>query len=92
MTVPATVRVPAYGPPDPVALLRASVDHLYPDCPLLRRICRGREPRLLKGIALVQGGRTEEWGGDGLVDPLGTDICGLCQRWWRARHREAVGA
>jgi hypothetical protein len=64
--------VPAYGPPDPEALLSALVDHLLPECPLLQRTCRGREPRLLQGI----------------VDPLGTDICGWCRRVWLARNRE----
>lgn len=55
-------------------------DHLFEDCPARRRSL----PRM------------REWGGPdgqgrGLVDPLGTDICGWCQRVWRARNPAARG-
>ena len=81
--------VPAYAPPG-VLVLHASVDHLYPSCPLLRRLCRGQEPRRLGGVArlLLGGEEVDHYVEPAGVDPLGTDICRLCQRWWIARQRK----
>jgi hypothetical protein len=83
------VNVHAYGPPGEL-LNNALVDHLYPNCPALRRQCRGQEPQRLSGILalVVDGVEQEEWRNpDGLVDPEGTDICGWCRRVWRTRQR-----
>jgi hypothetical protein len=50
-------------------------DHLYPDCPSIAAIkhpiCRGP---LQPGDLVI-----------GTVDPLGTDICGLCVRRWTGK-------
>jgi hypothetical protein len=88
-----TVLVPAYGPPGDL-ILHANVDHLYPACPLLLRLCRGRLPRRLGGVfcLILDGEAVEEYDDPAGVDPEGTDICGLCRRWWRARKRRRARA
>jgi len=58
------------------AYVGVTVDHLYPNCPSLVRACR-RVVLHIEGDGL--------WGrrvGDpcpGEIDPLGSDVCGLCQ-------------
>lgn len=85
--------VPAYAPPGD-SILQANVDHLYAECPLLRRLCRGKAPRRLGGLRrLFQGEElVDEYVEADGVDPEGTDICGLCRRWYRARNREVAAA
>ena len=60
------------------AWMGLTVDHLYPDCPSRTR----GEMRL------------RAWGWwqkcSDLVDPLGTDICGLCLHRWK--RTEAVAS
>lgn len=46
-------------------------DHIYRECPGLRRSLRGGEPRQ----------------GSGALYPDAGDVCGLCVRWWKARKR-----
>ena len=54
-------------------------DHLYPDCPpLVRSVLAGTDP--LTGGRLV-----------GMVDPLGTDICGMCLYRWKRKNRVKQG-
>ena len=60
-------------------------DHLYPDCPA---IARWRDsPFNQHGVGRVL---------QGLVDPAGTDICGLCSQRWKddelQRRAEAYNA
>ena len=58
------------------AYMGQTVDHLYQHCPLLKRTDPNSWPEVI--------GRQTA----GLVDPLGTDICGWCQNVWRSRHGE----
>jgi len=59
-----------------VAFRGVGVDHLYPDCPSLQRSRNSRS-----WFAPIVGQRLQ-----GLVDPEGSDVCGLCQmRWKRTR-------
>ncbi|WP_155054550.1 hypothetical protein [Streptomyces blattellae] len=64
-----------YGPenavepwyPSPTLL----IDHIYPNCPGLRRaLPAGEQPKP----------------GLGVLYPDAGDVCGLCVRWWRARR------
>ncbi len=57
-----------------------TVDHLYSDCPSMKKA----------HAAVVHGadGPGVLWVGRELiteVDPMGTDICGWCRRVWKAR-------
>ena len=52
-----------------------TVDHLYTRCP-----ARTRSLPALRRNSMPTGP------GNGLVDPAGSDICGWCQRVWRARN------
>lgn len=47
-------------------------DHIYPDCPGLKRSLGGAEPRQ----------------GEGALYPDAGDVCGWCCRVWRARRRK----
>jgi len=64
--------------PDTVAaFLGLTTDHLYTNCPHLVRMVDNPD------------NAGYHWLGDraiGEVDPLGTDICGWCQRVWMARN------
>lgn len=67
---------------DHEAYLGVRVDHLYQDCPLLRRSVAAHKDgccwcRDSIGQKLV-----------GTVDPEGTDICGWCYRKWLGRTDE----
>jgi len=67
--------------PETVTAFRGlTTDHLYDTCPSLVRSVE-RQP-LVYGI----GQRLQ-----GEVDPLGTDICGWCQRVWIARNKHRIG-
>lgn len=50
-------------------------DHLYPDCPAIDRW--KTSPYGSQGVGRLL---------KGLVDPEGTDICGLCLIVWRREH------
>lgn len=57
-----------------------TVDHLYANCPNLQRAKPDR--------SLIHG---ETWVGQrlkGTVDPLGTDICGLCRHRYERTNRD----
>jgi hypothetical protein len=57
-------------------------DHLYPDCPPLQRseaTTGVRYPGMRIGEQCL-----------GTVDPLGTDICGLCVHRWKRKHAESL--
>jgi hypothetical protein len=63
------------------------VDHLYRDCPsLTRAITKGSTPCCAKHKDRLG---TRMWG---TVDPLGTDICGMCVHRWKRKHREGAAA
>lgn len=47
-----------------------AVDHVYPDCPHLRRSLGGDDPQQ----------------GSGALYPDAGDVCGWCRRVWRARR------
>jgi len=65
-----------------VAFIGVTVDHLYPDCPSLTNVTR-RVVLHIEDDGL--------WGrrvGDpcpGEIDPLGSDVCGLCLIRWKRR-------
>jgi len=64
--------------PDTVAAFGGlNVDHLYRDCPLLKGLMSHES----QGFNQYLGAELR-----GEVDPLGTDICGWCQRVWMARN------
>lgn len=67
-------------------------DHLYPDCPALARTTPWHGWGRTFGGEHTEGGWPRRALGD--VDPLGTDICGLCRRRWqqKQRHEEATDA
>lgn len=56
-----------------------TVDHLYPQCPLLKRTVTNPIGDKPPGHPCID-----------LVDPLGECICGWCQHVWRLRHGRDV--
>jgi len=54
-------------------------DHLYRDCPSLQRSLRSgkaqRDGAAWLGMLLA-----------GTVDPLGTDVCGMCRHRWQRKE------
>ena len=71
------------------AYLGNTVDHLYTNCPSLLRSARAR--------VLYTGQDCPHCGGQvpvraiGKVDPLGTDLCGLCVRRWVTKTEREQG-
>lgn len=60
--------------------LGTTSDHLFEQCPARQRSL----PELRRCGWDKQG----IWG----LDPEGTDVCGICFRWWRARSRTEVSS
>lgn len=53
-------------------------DHLYPDCPpLVRSVAAGIDPLVGSRLRFS-------------VDPLGSDVCGMCVWRWRRKQRRAA--